>query len=459
MVLDGTIDAASPDDAELVSRLAVFTGDFDVEAAAAVLDVDPDDAAAMIARFLDASLVVASPEQAGSRRFRILWPVRELLLERSDPAASSARFAEHFRRIAVEFLGDADRPSEVQWLERHRVEDHNLRLALTWWEAHEPTVAVEFGPGLGRAWMLRGDQDEGRDVLHRLLARAPDAPSHLVAATELALGFLELLSGDAAASVTIGADAIERFERLGDPRWLSRALRLQAHALHLGGIDGTITDPIYRRSLGIARDAGLAYSQALTEVHFAHASAANEELDRADRLLDHAGAVLRRHGDHGSLAHAALGRALVAFGRNDAVACCHAGEEMLRQARLDVDTIWVQTASIVLALAWYELQDEERSHRFFRDAIHLAHDTANAAQLGIALHALAATSVADHPDEAATLWGAAGSLTPLWPLHARRYGEWMGQARTILGDDFDDAVAVGRALSVEEAVALADAIL
>jgi DNA-binding SARP family transcriptional activator/predicted ATPase len=461
-VLDATVDALSPELAEMLPRLAVFPGDFGLEAAAATLDVASIDAGSVLVELVDSSLVTAVPGPGNTRRFRLLWPVRELLLERVGPAVAEeavARCAEHFRVFASTFVDAADGPVEATWLAQARIDDHNLRFALAWWEEHDPLTAIEFGPGLGPAWMIRGDQAEGRDALHRLLAGAVDAPSLLIAATELGLSFLELLSGDAAAGIALGNDAIARFTALDEPRWLGRALRLRAHALHLGGMAAEITDPIYQRSLDLARAAHLTYSQAITEVHFAHAAGANEEFDRAAHLLSHAEAVLRRHGDHGQLAHAGLGRAFVAFGRRDADACRRAGEGMLRQAQLAMDTIWEQIASVVLGLSWHELGDTARSRRFFRDAVHLAHDTANTEQLGIALHALAATVAGSDAEAAARLWGAAGGLTPIWPLHARRYGEWMASARDALGDRFDAEVATGAGLSVDDAVALADTLI
>lgn len=461
-VIGSTIDALPFDAADALPRLAVFTGDFALDAATVVLGTRGRDAESMMATFLDSSLVTVEPSPPGCRRFRMLWPVRELVLARSNPATTSAamaRFAEHFRQLAREFLDVVDRPSEVPWLVRERGDDHNLRSALAWWEQRDPLAALDFGPALGCAWMLCGDQIEGRDTLRRLLAGGTGAPSGLVAATELELSFLELLSGDAAAAHAVSSDAIARFETLDEPRGLSRALRMQAHALHLGGFPAEVTDPLYQRSLDIARHADLTYSQALTEVHFAHASGANEEWDRVDRMLPHAEAVLRRHGDHGVLAHAALGRALAAFGRRDPARCRRHGEVMLREARLAGDTIWMQIASVLLGVTWYELGDEARSHRFFRDALHLAHETANAAHLGVAFHALAATMAGSQPEGAARLWGVAGTLTPLWPLHARRYGEWMSAARDALGEQFDDMVAAGAASSVDDAVRLADRLL
>ncbi len=136
-----------------------------------------------------------------------------------------------------------------------------------------------------------------------------------------------------------------------------------------------------------------------------------------------------------------------------------AGEEMLRESRLGGNLIWEQIAFVVLGVAAHEEGDQPQSRQHLHEAVHLALDSANAIQLGIALHAVAATSAGDDPTAAARLWGAAGMLTALWPLFARRYGEWMEAARDALGDRFDELVAEGAKLSIDDAAALADTIL
>ena len=279
--------------------------------------------------------------------------------------------------------------------------------------------------------------------------------------TEESLTWLELLSGDVEAALAHNLDAIRRFEQIGDDRGLSRALGGQAHAFYLAGADEAATTPIYQRSLQIADRAGLDYARAVGEIHFAQALTSWEALDVVDieTMLSHAESVLRRYGAHADLAHAALSRAFLAFGRSDLSMARAAGEEMLRESRLGGNLIWEQIAFVVLGVAAHEAGDQPQSRQHLHQAVHLALDSANATQLGIALHAVAATSAGDDPTTAARLWGTAGMLTALWPLFARRYGEWMEAARDALGDRFDELVAEGAKLSIDDAAALADTIL
>jgi hypothetical protein len=463
-VLDTTLDALDPGLAAIAPRLAVFPGDFDLTAATAVLGTPKPEAERDIARLLDASLLTHRPSDAPQRRFRVLWPVREYLTRRLDEQghlAAQARHARHYRAFAVRFVDDANTPGEVTWLDQALFDDHNLRLALAWFEDHDPDGALAFGPGLGLAWQEHGDQGEGRDTLRRLLASAPDAPTELVAWTEEILCWLEFLSGDAEPAFAHNVDAIARFEELDHQRGLSRALSSRAHALHLGGFDSSTTTPLYERSIAVAKGAELEYAQARAGVMFAHSLAALEECDRVDvdAMLSHAESVLRRHGDHSQLAHAALSRSFIAFGRADTVAGRIAAEELLRHSRLAGASNWEQTAHIGLGLNAHEEGDSDRSRREFRDAVQIAHSTANRVQLGIALYTLAASAAHRAPETATRLWGAAGTMAPLWPLFARRYGKWMQPAHDTLGERFDELAADGAELSVEDAVALADELL
>ncbi len=212
---------------------------------------------------LDASLLMHAPSDACQRRFRILQPVREYLwgrLDEQDRQRSEADHARHFQTVVGRYYDDAETPAEANWLDYVRLEDHNLRVALAWFEHHDPHGALAFGPVLGMAWMNCGDQVDGRRTLRRLLDAGPDAPSRLVAWTEESLTWLELLSGDVDAALAHNLDAIRRFEQIGDDRGLSRALRSQAHAFYLAGADEATTTPIYQRSIEVADRAGLDYA-------------------------------------------------------------------------------------------------------------------------------------------------------------------------------------------------------
>ncbi len=151
-------------------------------------------------------------------------------------------------------------------------------------------------------------------------------------------------------------------------------------------------------------------------------------------------------------------RGFIAFSRNDIVAGRIAGDSMLRQSRLAGTTMWEQVAMVLLAVTAHEEGSPDQCRKWFRSAVHLALETDNRAQLGIALHGLAAVSANSSPEVAARIWGAAGTLSPIWPLFDRRYGEWLEVARTTLGDRFDELVTHGACLSLDDAVVLADSL-
>jgi hypothetical protein len=332
--------------------------------------------------------------------------------------------------------------------------------ALGWFEVHDPTGALVFGPALGLDQQLRGDQLAGCDLLRRLLANAPNAPDAHIAWTEETLTWPEFLSGDIDDALAHNQDAIDRFEAMHEPRGVCRALRSRAHALHLGGADVAITTPLYQRSIDIARVAGLAHSMTVSQVQFAHSLTASDRFDVVDveSMLSEAEDVLRRHGEHTHLAHAALSRGFIAFSRDDATAERVAGEAMLRHSRLAQSPMWEQVAMTLLGVTAHQEGDAAESRRWLIGAVHLAHDTDNRAQLGIALHALAATLAERSPETAARLWGAGDSLGPTWPLFARRYGTWLEAARRALGPRFDDLVAEGAQLGLDDALLLADSL-
>lgn len=101
--------------------------------------------------------------------------------------------------------------------------------------------------------------------------------------------------------------------------------------------------------------------------------------------------------------------------------------------------------------------DHESAAGFLDRATRIAYDTHNLTQLGVAFQAMAArAAVVGRPVESARLWGAAGAFVPAWPLFRRRYyEELMVPAREALGPRWDEEVAAGATLAVDEALELA----
>jgi DNA-binding SARP family transcriptional activator/predicted ATPase len=460
-VLDTSVELLDEEVACSLPLLAVFPGDFDLAAATAVIDAPLARADRHVQRLFDASLL-APGVRAG--RFRVLWPVQEYLSARlrpSDRQTAQERHARHFHRLARRFIEDVESPAEQQRLEQLRDDDHNLRAALGWFEPRDPVSALDFAPVLGVKSLRYGDQLEGRELLDRLLAAAPDADDRQIGWAEDAACWVELLSGDVAGAVRHIDDSVRRFESAGDARGLTRALRSQAHVSYLIGEPRSVTDPLHRRAIDVARAAGLDYSVAVARVHFVDAVAASDhDLDDAEEMLVEAEEVLRGCGDHFTLAHAAQCRAYLARARDDGLAGRLAGEELLRQGRLAGSMIWELIASLVLGFNAYMRRDEPESRRWLRRGIHLAYDADNLFFLGTAFYLTAATIARREPSAAAQLWGRAVTLSRIWPLQVRTLSPLIDVAREQLGGDrFDELTEAGSHMSVADAVALADTVL
>jgi predicted ATPase/class 3 adenylate cyclase len=136
--VDWSYDLLEPRERTILDRLGVFAGGFTLDAAEAVVSgtgVDAIDVMDGIAQLVDKSLVVAEPEDGGTR-YRLLETIRQYALERLDDAGAT----DVVRRRHAEWCADfVERAStgvrghdEVQWLGRLRRELDNLRAGVTW---------------------------------------------------------------------------------------------------------------------------------------------------------------------------------------------------------------------------------------------------------------------------------------------------------------------------------------
>ena len=448
--------------AQAFVALSVFPGDFSLDAALAVISVVTGEAMPTLTELIDSSLVIAVPDTGSSRRFRLLWPVREFAAEFLDGPMSeraSSAHAEYFRRLVVRGFQELDRSREAVALVELRRDLHNVMTALDWSERHEaPEVALGFAPGLGFGWLAWGEYGVSKQHLTRLLSACTDPPAEREAWTKLMLGWPVVMGGEREAAVELVDSARQVFEDIHDRRGVSRALRDRAHMTLLGWGDSETALGYYLRAIEVAEQAGLANAAALAKAQLGQSLAFAEATDVVDIdvLLDSAEQVFLSSRDHLGLAMVAMDRMLIAFGRDRPEAAEAAGQEQLLHSRLANAVQYEQIALISLGVSAYLRGGLERSSALLREAVHLAVDTGNRLQVGIALQAVAATTAAIDPRRAAQLWGAGTDWAPLWPLFDRRYGEMLEAARAELGREFDQLAAVGTELTVDEAVRLSD---
>jgi predicted ATPase/class 3 adenylate cyclase len=157
-------DLLEPEERRLFGRLAVFRGGWTLEAAEAVADADLNRLQALV----DKSLV-----RYADGRFGMLQTIREFAAERLDAfgerASLETRHAVHF--LALGELAEPHlRGDSLEWLDRLDADRDNLREALDELSAQRDTQGVlRLVGAIHRYWYLRGHVREGRARLEAAL--------------------------------------------------------------------------------------------------------------------------------------------------------------------------------------------------------------------------------------------------------------------------------------------------
>ncbi|MBA2775537.1 MAG: hypothetical protein H0U31_02265 [Chloroflexia bacterium] len=227
-------DLLSEEEQIFFGRLAVFVGDFSLEAAAFVASypgppVDESEILNAIESLVNQSLVVMV-ESASGPRFGMLETIREYgLVElerngREDPASHA--HAEYFLTLGSMAEDDQRGARQAQWLDSMELEHHNLRNASAWLTDHGRIAdAIELNAQIIYYPHARGHAREARaqfvDWLgHPSLVQRSRA--HAVALV-MSAGY-GITAGDYATSHTMIDEAIEIFRELDDQSGLILAM-------------------------------------------------------------------------------------------------------------------------------------------------------------------------------------------------------------------------------------------
>ncbi len=183
-LVDWSYDLLTDPERALLQRLSVFVGDFDLDAAEGVCDLDdltPWEIADLMASLIDKSLVAAGPHR-DTHRYRLQETLREYAGERlaetgagdarsSDAELVAAAHTSYYLRFAEDAAPELDGRSGRAWMRRLIAEDANLRAAI------ERALGATDGAGrvLAHFWSL-----------HRYWTDAPQ-PARTLALLELAL--------------------------------------------------------------------------------------------------------------------------------------------------------------------------------------------------------------------------------------------------------------------------------
>ena len=415
--MDWSYQSLAPEEQMLLPRLAVFSGGFTLDAAAAVcVDGEPERALDLIGRLVDASLVVAKEHAGGGTRYLLLETVRQYAREIGETAGTERRLA-RFMLGFVERAQSAQLSELQEWVAELEPELGNLRAALTWSrDDGEAEWLLRLAGGVWRFWWVTGDLDEGRSWLDLALERDRGSdPALRAEALEGAAG-LAWAAGDLEQAREHADEALPLFSAVGDHRGEQAALIVLGH-------------------VELARD------------HYA----------RARSLFERSRKLGERYGPRSCLATSLHNLASVAYGRRDLERANHLYHDARVLFEQDRDTYGAALSDLYLGLVAVETGRHDDAAGRFRDALPVFRQMRFPQYASQCIGGIAAVVRArEQPEEATRLLAAASALrgragiAPIGP--ATLWERERTGARTDLGDaSFAVAWAEGLDLGDEEA--------
>jgi predicted ATPase/class 3 adenylate cyclase len=270
--VDWSFGLLSPAEREVLLRLSVFTGGFELEAAEVICaagDVDVFDVLDLLGSLVSKSLVVAD-RTPSTVRYRMLETIRQYAAQEllrsggeAEVLAARDRHAGYFLRLAEEAAPSLAGRGQGIWLRRLDLEWENMRSAATHLAAEgRPEDVLQIG-----VWLLGFAMSRGHTDVLTWLREAVDLadvpPGVLLTNSLIAIGLLSstLMRMDADAHVLCeecGERALAMARDLGERRLEARAL------LVLGGAAYYHHDLDQVRRLG---EEGVAIAREIGDVH------------------------------------------------------------------------------------------------------------------------------------------------------------------------------------------------
>lgn len=290
--IDWSYDLLTGEEQQLLRRLAVFVGDFTLDAAVSVtaLTDSQGEMRDRITRLIEASLVFATErDQAGESAYRLLETVRqyahEKLLATGDAPGVLMRHVEYYLWFAEDTasrMNTSDRQACLVSLER---EYSNLRAALERASrSGERSDAARIATALFWFWFHRGRWREGRTLL--------GAAIHHEAS--LTWTRARALLGDGVLAWAEGDQATAKM-RLEECAAIGRTLSdkpTTAHALHflalvrLAAEDASGARPLAKEAVRLARTSDDSFSLTLSLASYGVVLVVLDELDAARVALE-----------------------------------------------------------------------------------------------------------------------------------------------------------------------------
>ncbi len=345
--IDWSYDLLSEKERLLLRRLSVFAGGWTLEAAEAVC-ADPDDSQAepsacgieqyevldLLSQLVEKSMV-ATEEENGEMRYRLLETVRqyagERLMESGEAERLRERHRDFFVAVAERAEPELEGPDQKSWLDRLETEHDNLRAALAWCKsaADGAEAGLRLAAALVWFWVGRGHWREARAHLADVLAHegAGEPTAARVKALNAA-GHLAVLQGDHSAAWGLHEEALAISREHGYQEGVSSSLRGLGFVAWRRG-DLSTTRALCEEALAISRECGSRLGIARSLSVLAMPAERHGDYARSRALREEALAIYREVGDKSRMAHCLASVGWVALSGGDrSVARAHFEESL-----------------------------------------------------------------------------------------------------------------------------------
>jgi len=214
----------------LLRRLAIFRGTWSLAIAEAIASEAGIDSTHqllhMLNRLIGKSLITVDHRGEGETWYRLLEPLREVLLtalSEEEEARVQERRLHYYAQIAEAAESGLSGDQQQHWLNRLEREHDNLRAALGWGcdqGGAAAQLAAQTAAHIWRFWLVRGHYAEGRRWLEQMLACA--APAEAVRIRLLyGAGVLTRLQLDLDAAAQFAKEQMQLATQLNDLRGLA----------------------------------------------------------------------------------------------------------------------------------------------------------------------------------------------------------------------------------------------
>jgi predicted ATPase/class 3 adenylate cyclase len=465
--MDWSYELLSDEERAVLRRLAVFAGDFELEAAEAVCRGDTvagDEVLDLLVRLVDKSLVVA--DVSGSEvDYRLLGTIRQYARERLEEAGEAEEAGQRHRDWYLKLVEAAkfeffQGPESTAWLERLEHEHDNLRAALDFsaQEAAGSDAGLRLAAALWRFWEMRGYLEEGRAWLERMLASTAAAPSALRANALTGAGVLASMQGDLPAANAFNEESLALHRQLGNPNSIAYALNNLANIAVQQGDYGRAR-ALYEEGNELTRSVGDVRGLAFGLTNTADVEARLGDTAAARAHFDEAVRTFQAHGDLWGMAFALDSFGLVERASGDLPEARSLHEQALAISRRLGDERGVARTLGHLGDLAAERGDRGEAVQLLLDSAAIRQRLGDLPGLATALERLAWVAEDSDAEDAARLLGAAEALresigVPLPPASREDHARRLAAISDVMGAvAFEAARRDGRVMALEEVLA------